>query len=111
MAKRPPSSRKFGRLLQHYQALCPSCSRNRARCKDGVRVRACAWHVRTPMLALPFNQGLCGGINSRVSKEVKLALDGADADAKPKVRAPRGAWPTPPPFPPPTCSFLYPALA
>ena len=45
MARRPPSSRRFGRLLQHYQALCPLCSRNRARCKDSVHVRACAWRV------------------------------------------------------------------
>ena len=54
------------------------------------------------MLALPFNQGLCGGINSRVSKEVKLAVDGASEDAKPKVRAPRGSLANgPSPFPPP----------
>jgi F-type H+-transporting ATPase subunit gamma len=37
------------------------------------------------LLAISSDKGLCGGINSRVSKEVKLALDSADADAKPKV--------------------------
>ena len=46
---------------------------------------ACAWHVHVLMLALPSNQGLCGGINTRVSKEVKLALDAAPSDNKPKV--------------------------
>ena len=48
---------------------------------------ACAWHVHVHilMLALPSNQGLCGGINTRVSKEVKLALDAAPSDNKPKV--------------------------
>ena len=46
---------------------------------------ACARHVHIIMLALPSNQGLCGGINTRVSKEVKLALDAAPSDNKPKV--------------------------
>ena len=46
---------------------------------------ACAWRVHIPMLALSSNQGLCGGINTRVSKEVKLALDAAPSDNKPKV--------------------------
>ena len=49
----------------------------------------CAWRVYSPMLALSSDQGLCGGINTRVSKEVKLALDAA-GETKPKVGAPRG---------------------
>ena len=89
--------------VRHVHCACAGCGVSTWAC-------ACAWHVHTPMLALPFNQGLCGGINTRVSKEVKLALDGADADAKPKVRAPRGGLANTPP-PPPTCSLLYPALA
>ena len=73
------------------------------------------------MLALSSNQGLCGGINTRVSKEVKLALDASPADNKPKVRAPRGGLANTHPRPhlhlrprhPPTPSppLLYPALA
>ena len=83
---------------------------------------ACAWRVHIPMLALSSNQGLCGGINTRVSKEVKLALDASPADNKPKVRAPRGGLanthprphlhlrpPPPPPTPPPPPP-AYPSL-
>lgn len=82
---------------------------------------ACAWRVHIPMLALSSNQGLCGGINTRVSKEVKLALDASPADNKPKVSAPRGGLANTHPRPhlhlrlphPPTPSppLIYPALA
>jgi len=37
------------------------------------------------LLAISSDKGLCGGINTRVSKEVKLALDAAPSDNKPKV--------------------------
>merc|ERR1719424_1350299 len=36
------------------------------------------------LLAISSDKGLCGGINTRVSKEVKLALDAA-GETKPKV--------------------------
>jgi F0F1-type ATP synthase gamma subunit len=51
----------------------------------------CAWRVHILMCALSSDQGLCGGLNTRVSKEVKLALDAADDERKPTVSAPRGA--------------------
>ena len=86
--------------VRHVHCACAWCGVSTWACVGMHAVAcACAWHVHAPMLALPFNQGLCGGINSRVSKEVKLAIDGASEDAKPKVRAPWGAWPTAPPSP------------
>ena len=45
------------------------------------------------LLAISSDKGLCGGINSRVTKEVKLTLDAAEP--KPKVSMPR---PGPPAF-------------
>ena len=42
------------------------------------------YKAETPfLLAVTTDKGLCGGINSRIAKEVKLTLDGAEASGAP----------------------------
>ena len=50
----------------------------------------------TLLMAISSDKGLCGGINSRVVKEVKLTLDAA-GETKPDVRPPPPPTPLTPP--------------